>query len=275
MENSEELCRKAYILKNLDNLDTWIGDIVHRVIKWILESKISASTNSLPSSLFEKNKDISLEEALSRAKKMLKMTWEQSRSQAWRNSVKSNLNLFEHYYKYPLSNRELKPRLHKVIQSIKNLYAWGLVDSFSRLPKENFLRIDELDSFELEGVKIFAIQDFALHNEEYLLYDWKTGKPHDKDVLQLSCYALYAINKWKAQPKDIKIIPVYLTEEECSCSPIAPLDVESVAKYIRDSVEQMRSILSDVKNNKADATLCVKTENPRRCGNCRFKEICE
>ena len=108
----------------------------------------------------------------------------------------------------------------------------------------------------------------------YLLYDWKTGKRSDKDILQLSCYQLYAINKWKAPIDQIKVIPVYLAEEKICLEPIKALKIKEVEEYIQDSVDQMKSVLFSLSENKADIDHCPKTDLSWRCRNCKFQEIC-
>jgi len=194
----------------------------------------------------------------------------------WTKRVKTNLNLFEHYYKCEPSRGELALKLQKVTKSIKSIYGSGLIESFSHLPQESFLRIDELDNFNFEGIKVFAIPDFAVkHNNKYTLYDWKTGKPSEKDIFQLSCYALYAMHKWKIDAHQIVIIPVYLTENEVSFKPIIPIEVNKIKDYMIESIEEMRSTLSNVKENKADIELCPKTNNSWRCRRCKFQEICD
>jgi hypothetical protein len=257
---ADEFTRKAYILKNVRNIDAWVGDIVHQIIKWILENKIGG-------------KSIAFEEAAAKSKKMLMQTWEQSRAKLWIKSVKYNLNLFEHYYNREPTREELTPKLQKVINSIRNIYESKLLKSFSGLSKDNFLTIDELDSFDFEGIKLFAIPDFAVFKDGYLIYDWKTGKPSDKDVLQLSCYVLYAVYKWKAHPAQVKVIPAYLTQD-LTPTPVEAVGVDEVKGYIRDSIEEMKSILSNVEENRADIEKCPKTESVWRCKNCKFQEIC-
>ncbi|MCK4809441.1 MAG: PD-(D/E)XK nuclease family protein [Candidatus Omnitrophica bacterium] len=259
---ADEFIRKAYVLKNMRNIDAWIGDIVHQIIKWILENKISG-------------KDILAEEAFKKAKQMLTRTWEQSRAKIWMKNIKYNLNLFEHYYKRELTREELVLRLQKVTKSIRNIYNSGLLESFSGLPRESFLSIDELDSFNFEGVKSFAVPDFAVRDGAYTLYDWKTGKPSENDVLQLSCYVLYATRKWGVKTEEVRIVPVYLVREKVSLEPIKAVNVAEVKQYIRDSLKEMKSVLSDVAGNKADIASCPKTNNSWRCERCKFQEICE
>lgn len=266
-KDADSFSRKAYILKNIRNIDAWVGDIVHQIIKWILESV------SMKKGLARKA--ISLQEARGKAKQLLTKTWEQSRGKAWEDNVKNNLNLFEHYYGCELTREDLARRLEKVTKSINSFYNSGLIESVSRLEEDKFLRIDELDNFDFEGIKVFAIPDFALRNDNFVLYDWKTGKATDKDILQLSCYALYAVNKWKAEPDRIKIIPVYLTQERIPFKPIEALKIDGVKTYIRESIDAMKLILSDISKNKADINKCPKTDNTWRCRNCKFQEICQ
>ena len=268
--NANQFCRKAYILKNVRNVDAWIGDIVHQVIKWILESKIGDKA-----SLFKEGRDISHEQAVKTAKNLLTKTWEQSRSKKWQENVKKNLNLFEHYYNREPDREQLKTKLEKVANSIRNFYKSGLSEKFSKSSIENFLSIDQLDSFSFEGTKAFAIPDFALcEGKEYLLYDWKTGKKREKDILQLSCYSLYAMTKWGVAENQIKIIPAYLAQDEFLPLPVEAFPLEQVKDYIRQSIEGMRSILINIKSNKADINSCPKTDDLRRCQRCKFQEIC-
>ena len=267
--NADDLTKKTYLLKNIRNIDVWIGNVVHQIIKWILESRIQGSKD-----LFTNKSDISYQDAANKAKEILIKTWEQSRMQLWKENIKNNLNLFEHYYGPEPTRDELTSKLQKVTKSIKNFYNSGLLDYIANIPQENFLKIDELDTFEFEGVKVFAVPDFALLNENYLLYDWKTGKKNDRDILQLSCYALYALVKWSTESEKIRVIPVYLTQENLTLSPVDYIETDKVKEYIRNSLSQMKSILSNIEQNQANITLCPKTENLKRCQRCNFQEIC-
>ncbi|NQT28634.1 MAG: PD-(D/E)XK nuclease family protein [Candidatus Omnitrophica bacterium] len=267
---ANQICRKAYILKNMRSIDAWIGDIVHQVIKWILKSKAGDSAT-----IFKEGRDISHEEAVKTAKSLLTKTWEQSRNRRWEENIKQNLNLFEHYYNHEPSREQLKIKLEKVANSIRNFYKSGLLEKFSKMSNENFLSIDELDSFNFEGTKTFAIPDFAIRDgSEYLLYDWKTGKKNDKDIMQLSCYSLFATSKWQVSEDQIKVIPAYLAQDEFLPSPAEALSSEQTKDYIRRSIEEMKSVLLDTVSNKADINDFSKTDILWRCQRCKFREIC-
>ena len=265
----DDFTRKAYMLKNMRNIDIWIGDIIHQIIKWVLEGKTSTRDD-----LFKKDDVISYDDAAKKAKQLLMKTWEQSRSQAWKNNIKKNLNLFEHYYGPEPTRQELALKLQKVTKCLHNFYSSGLLDAVSKLPAESFLKIDEMDSFDFDGTRVFAVPDFAVLNGDYMLYDWKTGRRNDKDILQLSCYALYTLDKWEVNVGKVRIFPVYLSEEGLDISQVECIAPEKIKEYIRQSLEEMRLVLTDLKNNQADIDLCGKTTDTWRCQRCRFQEIC-
>jgi len=269
LKDADSFIRKAYILKNIRNIDAWIGDIVHQVIKWILENKINPKD-----SIFQNQKGLTCEEAIKKCKVIVRKTWEQSRSKLWESDPKNNLNLFDHYYSKELSREMLTKKLEKITISIRNFYSTGLLDVVSALPKENILTIDEIDSFDFGGVRVFAVPDFAIKDKGYVLFDWKTGKPSENDVLQLSCYVLYASQKWKIDSNQIRVIPVYLSSDEVSLKPILPKNTESIRDYIQKSIDSMRSLFSESSKSKVDISLCSKTENIWRCEYCKFQEIC-
>ena len=256
-----ELARKAYMLRSIQSIDAWIGDIVHEIIKWVLESRARAEL-------------ITYEQATLKAKGLLLKTWEQSRAKLWQDNPKHNLNLFEHYYNRDSSREVLGAKLEKVLTSLKNFYSCGLLESLQSLSKEDFLSVDELDTFDFQGVKVFAVPDFALRSNGYSLYDWKTGKPGENDLMQLSCYVLYAMAKWNASADAIKIIPVYLADTSVSLVPKAPKPLDEVRNYIQKGIEDMRACLSNEAENKADIVNFPRTEEAWRCRNCKFQEIC-
>jgi len=256
-----EITRKAYLLKNLQGIDAWIGDSVHKVIKWVLENKIAG-------------KVITGHQARDRIKMILIEGWAQSTDKKWQENVKKNLNLFEHYYKRELSRETLHLKIKKAVDCIDNFYGLGLLEQLTGLKADNFLAIDELDGFIMDGVKVFAVPDFAVKEDKYTLYDWKTGKPSDKDIFQLSFYILYAQSKWGAPVDSVQIIPVYLNDPQVTLKSVTPCNLEEVADYAKKSMAAMRAVLPDPAVNEASIDLCPKTTNLRRCDFCRFKEIC-
>ena len=91
------------------------------------------------------------------------------------------------------------------------------------------------------------------------------------------CLPLARKIKWYSftiSSSEIKIVPVYIAQEKITVDAFSGLDVEKVKQYITDSLSQMKKVLIDLKENKADIKLCPKTTDSWRCERCRFKEIC-
>ena len=262
--DGDEFAKQAYLLKNMKNLDMWAGEVTHQIIKWVLINKKNGIKNTY-------------DDASGRAKWLLTKGWQQSLNKEWQSNAKYNLNLFEHYYARELSQEVVNEKLKKkVYGSLKHLFNSGFLDELDGLQRENFLNIEDLDSFIFEGVKVYASPDFAFKNGSYNLYDWKTGRASDDDKLQLSCYALYTMNKWQISLENIKVIPVYLAEESPRFIPLEGVVIEDVKNHIRQSVDVMKSVLiSDVEANEIDIAKCPKTDTSWRCRNCFFQEICE
>mgnify|MGYP001168071259 FL=1 len=261
-KDANDFSKRAYLLKNIRTIDIWIGDIVHQVIKWLIE-EIKAS------------RDQSLDTALFHAKRTVKRTWEQSRSKSWEQNVKHNLNLLEHYYNCEPSKDELTEKLRKITKSLNFFYNSGFYDYLKGIKPEEIIAIDSLDKFTFEGVNVFAVPDLAVKREKILLYDWKTGKSSQNDAMQLSCYVLYGCSKWGADVDNFEITPVYLAKDDLEYSSVGVIPIEEVKTYIRDSLSDMRSLLISVEKNEIDPNKCEKTIDKYKCPRCKFKQICD
>ena len=190
-------------------------------------------------------------------------------------NVKQNLNLFEHYYNREPSREQLALKIEKAGNSLANFYKLKILELFCGVGLSEFLSVDDLDSFNLDGVRVYAVPDFAVKQERYTVFDWKTGKPSDKDIFQLSFYVLYAQYRWRAGYEDIDIVPVYLSSADCKLAPVKVIHPAEIKNYVTQSVKDMHSVLSDVAKNEADINLCPKTEFTNKCSWCRFQELCK
>ena len=260
---ADEINKTLYRLRNMKNLYMWAGEITHKVIKEILENK-------------KRKTDIFLDEANRRAENLIKSGWSQSLNKGWLKSPKYALNLFEHYYSRKITQEIIDKKLRKkVYGSLANFYRSGFLNRLSGVPSENYLTLESLDNFQLDQTTIYVVPDFAVKTEFFYLYDWKTGLPCDDDVLQLSAYALYAQAKWGIPLEKIKVVPVYLIQENISYAPVDKLDIKKVKSYIRDSIACMKSLLTDTGPNQACIDDFAKTDDLRKCNSCFFQEVCK
>ena len=160
--------------------------------------------------------------------------------------------------------------------SLKNFYDSDFLGYIDSLSPEQFLRIEEMDSFIFEGTKMYVIPDFAVSDVYVRLYDWKTGNPNRDDALQLACYALYAHTKWDVPFDEIQIFPVYLSTGIPGFTPWQEeINEDAIVAFLHKSIQQMHGVLSGgPQTNKIIYERCPQTENKRKCETCVFQEVC-
>jgi CRISPR/Cas system-associated exonuclease Cas4 (RecB family) len=254
---ADATCRKAYILKNVRNIDIWIGDIVHQLIKHVLTNR-------------KHGKDVSHEEARETAQKLLKRSYLQSSERQWESNIKHNLNLFEHYYDCLPPKEEFRTKMEKAARCIDAFYACGVLDGAD---EKSIVSVDEFDAFTHDGIKIWAIPDFVIkRGNKHVIYDWKTGKPSEKDMFQLSLYIGYAQEKWGIAPVDVEIIPVYLSRDDVALTPGTPTSLTDVYAFVNESYATMKALLKDPYTVDIDA--CPQTDDIHACRRCKYKELC-
>lgn len=257
-----DFTKKIYLLKQMKNLAMWRGEIVHSVIEWILKEKIEG-------------RKISYEMAREKARGLLRSGWIESKNREWISGPKNCVNLFEHYYNKSIPKTRTDEVKDKVYGCIKNFYNSEFLKRLESVSHENFLHIEDIESFKYKGLKIYVSPDFAMKDGNYYLFDWKTGNPSGNDDLQLSCYALFGISKWNVPLTTIKVIPVYLKEKNIKFEPLKNVDIEGVKNYIDESSKDMRNILRDSARNIAEISDFPKTEDTGRCSSCFFQEVCK
>ncbi|MCD6134526.1 MAG: PD-(D/E)XK nuclease family protein [Candidatus Omnitrophica bacterium] len=261
--NASLLSRKAYLFKNMKNLDLWAGDVSHQIIEWVIRGK-------------KQHTSISLSAALAKAEKIFYQGIEQSANQMWRYNIKGSLNLFEHYYENKSLNDLGKEKFEeKIAKSIKRFYDLGILEKLEDAEGEDYLSLEELRSFYYSGVKIYIKIDFAIKRDGLVyLYDWKTGRESYQDRLQLQAYAFYAQKSWGVEYSAIRLYPVYLTQDDFSLKAIANISPQELTDYIDKSLKAMKERLVDVDNNQAVIDNFVPQRQQYRCRHCFFKELC-
>ncbi len=107
--------------------------------------------------------------------------------------------LFEHEYEVSISDVDWKKTADKVEQCLRNFYASETFRMLKEIPQQMWLEVENFSSFNLNNSKIWAVLDCSFRTEDggVTIIDWKTGRSMSDDVsMQLSCYAMYAMEKW-------------------------------------------------------------------------------
>jgi len=265
--NSPERTRKLYILKNLQTLEIWGGSIVHGTIAEALRRYARSHT------------PIRAGELQARARGKLRQGWVEAVNGEWRVSPKKT-NLFGLYYgdgkKLP---RERTDGIRERIYSCLAAFAESTVlREILAVPYMSWRPVDQLDSFVLDGLKVWCAIDFAYTDPAGILriLDWKTGSERTEELqLQLACYAYFAQEKWFAPVENVRTAGVYLRDAaRVSEHTITPGILVDARETILDSAARMRELLVDVAGNRAREEDFPFCESERTCRRCNFQEVC-
>lgn len=238
LDNAPERTRQIYILKNLKNRYIWAGEKVHECIQ--------RSLNNIRRGI----KVLSIDEIVSVTLDQMRAKFRSSRSKNYLKNPKT-CALFEHEYGMELTDEQWKETANNVETCLRNFYASDIYDGLKSHPKGEWLGVEEFSSFHLDGIKINLAIDCAIREgHDILLYDWKTGKSIPEDLsIQLSCYALYAMEKWHVSPQSLRIIEYNLSFKKATEFSVTHGEVDNIKGYITGSIKDMQSLLRDAENN--------------------------
>lgn len=259
--------RLAYVYKNLKNRWAWKGETVHHVIEDVLKA-------------MKAGRVVPFDEALECLTGTMRKNFRASKAKKYFEDPKRNLGLFEHEYEKSVTDDAWRKIHDESATCLKNFYESPFYAELVSDDKASWLVIEDLEDFEVNGVKVYVKLDFARKKKGRIeIIDWKTGKSQEADTsVQMGCYALYAMKKWGVPLADIRAYIVNLMATPPM--PVEqPLTEESLAKtraFMAQSISGMQALLEDPKRNTPKpAKFFLYTENTQFCGNCNFYKICE
>ena len=186
--------------------------------------------------------------------------------------------LFEHEYETTVSNDEWKRVADSMELCLRNFYTSETFGMLKELPQQMWLEVEGYSSFHLNNTKIWAVLDCSFRTEDggITIIDWKTGRSMSEDIsMQLSCYAIYAMEKWGVDPEKVKLIEYNLLANTGVEFNVTGAEIESTKTYIAGSNADMHSLLVDAGENlpkEEDSFLKVEGERIRVV--CNFKKVC-
>ena len=264
LENAPERTRRIYILKNLKNRSIWAGEKVHECIQRSLNN-IRRGIKVLP-----------VDEIVSITIDQMRSEYRSSKSKTYLKNPKT-CALFEHEYEMEVTDDQWKETATHVETCLRNFYASDIYDGLRSHRRDGWLEVEEFSSFRLDRVKINLAIDCAIREGEHIMiYDWKTGKSLSEDLsVQLSCYALYAMERWHVAPESITIIEYNLASNKANDFLVTQGQVEDIKGYMRGSVKDMLSLLSDVgKNVPVEEEQFSRVDDEQVSLRCNFRKVC-
>ena len=264
-KDAEGLSQKLYMLNKMTSLPMLAGSIVHDEVERTLKT-LRYGRNA------DQNK------SRDNVIKNFKQSWNQSKNKEWKDSPKWKTNLFEHYYDQKPSDENLLDLRDLMLDSIDGFFASDSYRFIQTMSDSQWLAIEDLDSFDMHGAKLWVKLDFAIrHGERVYIYDWKTGRVVKENEVQLAVYAIYAQQKWNVDLKLIRLFDVYLNQQ--LPVKVKPTDrlISSSIDFIKASIDEMKDLLVDKENNQTEIEFFPVVSEDRDnypCSYCSFQTVC-
>lgn len=261
--------RELYLLKKLGNRFSWAGNIVHDAIKDVLLD-VRAGRSVDPA------------QVEARAHRLMRADFRHSRLKDYRTQKyrKAFTGLVEHEYDEPVPADAWKQNWETVQSALAWFFRSRWLPLARSLKAAQWLEVDagfEYSSFVMDGVKVFAIPDFAFVDEDgaAVVVDWKTGRARDGYDIQVLGYALYLSQRYRLPVERVKAALVYLNEGLEQEVQVDLLAVDSFKQHFARSVAAMRAVLEDpTGNTPKDEVAFPMTENREHCTRCVFRRTC-
>ncbi|MBU8899502.1 hypothetical protein DRW03_26405 [Corallococcus sp. H22C18031201] len=261
--------RELYVLKKLANRFTWAGSVVHETLKDVLLD-------------WRAGRAVDPAAVEARARKLMQDDFRHSRGKAyWTQKYRKQFTgLVEHEYAEPVTDETWKQNF----ETVRSALSWFFASRWPRISQAlkpaQWLEVDagyDFAHFSLDGLKVFAIPDFAYVDDDGapVVVDWKTGKYRDGYEEQVLGYALYVAQRYRFPVEKVRASLVYLNEGVEKDVTVDPAALDSFREHFATSVASMRALLKDpATNTPKDAEAFVPTEDLNACARCVFRRPC-
>ena len=257
--------RALYVLKKLQTRQQWMGATVHNCLRWVLTQ------------LREKGAPPSEEAALHALGRRMHLDFQRSGEGLYWDNPKDMCGLMEHEYDdLEVPDDKWSALFEKALAAITVFYQSDVLAELRTRTGDDWLDIEKLASFEVDGTKVWVQLDCAYRADgEIRVIDWKTGKSNaDATRDQLALYTWYASRHWHAEPAAIEAAEFNLGTGERVAHRFAAPDFAPLQDRILSSAAAMRALLDDPAQNRATEEKFALSENEKACRKCPFRRVC-
>ena len=255
--------REIYVLKQLKNRSTWVGQVVHDCIARSLQNL----SRGVPV--------LGLDEILSITRNLMRRDYRDSKSGRYRQNPKQYCGLFEHEYDIPVTDEEWKAAADAAAGYLKTFYDSEHFAAFQKAEPTSFLEIERFSSIYVDTSEIRIKLDCATRESAgIVVWDWKTGKKEaDPGLsLQMGCYALYARDRYRVSLDSVITRRFDLYRGVIHEHRLTEASLDEILSYVRGSIADMTA-LADA-DNKTEEERFSKVERREVCRHCSFLKVC-
>lgn len=269
LRDADEESRRAYVLKHLTSLPLIHGSAVHEVFR----QGVIAVRNRQPR--------ITGERGLQHVRDELNRACLSSHYiDAFASAPRAHVMLRDVWYHGARNTSQDEKIREKMRTCVSNLVGHEIWDELEACGPEGIILVDQMASFDHDGLTIFASPDVVYRPKPHHLVigDVKTGDDKDS-VLQLSLYALYLV-----RGLGLEFVPgawmgrvINVQSGEDTWVDISSEMLTAAEERIRQSVFAMRSYLADPSTNAPkdkDVFPLAAPAKRGQCQSCVYQGVC-
>ncbi len=246
---------RATQLKKFKNRYLWTGSFLHEAIGDLL-------------------KRLRQGEALPDAEKFVDEQKNKMRDQfrVSREGSQADVRLYEHEYRVSLGPDVWKNHWMNVETALRWFLAskWGA--RLSQLGPESWKAVDEILSFDVNGIKAYVKIDCAIEMDgRFFLIDWKTKTPDATSEPALLVAALYAHEVWGAEMENIQAMAVSLTDGQTFHAHVDEDALMNVHLRIEEETQRLEEAKAALPR---DLFSISAPDDTSRCRRCNFEKLC-
>lgn len=255
--------RTLYVLKQLQSRQQWAGKLIHEAAEFALKA-------------LRERRRLRGEEFIEDTLRRMRRQWKESRRRLYWEHPKLPA-LFEHEYAVAVREEQWGELRDHVVRCLTNLFGLPLYQELSALTLDRWQTIEEMATWEFEGVPVYAAPDFAYwaENGALVVGDWKSGRANrNGNALQLVLYGLYAEAKWGVSLDRQRLLEVRLAEPLVRAVDVGAEAVQSARAYLSHSIRAMLDRLREIGTNTAVIDDFPRSDALGVCRWCNFRRPC-
>lgn len=267
LQKASSVSKHAYRLKKMVSTDILLGNSVHKQIQQVIGHVQSEEKIQSESHLVE-NIRADLNTAY--------VDSIQRRAQWFEKPSKYSM-LQEIYYDGSLTKEKIHDIQERTRLSVNHFVSSRTFNVISHNQKVKIVDAERFRAMKVDGINIFAVLDLVYQDENgrYVIVDWKTGKERPDDFYQVVLYVWFLHEKLNIDLSDIEAKIEYLQIGKQKSIQVKQIDIDNMLNTFRMSMELMCGYIDDIKQNKPFGfEVFPKTQNPRTCSSCNYRELC-
>lgn len=265
--------REAFLLKQLQSLPAWQGNLVHKgiqkyVVPWL-------ANGSLP------DRDDVIRQTLAMADRQIAFSSScqyrvdgQSKSSAG----DSYCALFEHEYGIGITSERLQEVRETVSRCLRNLFDQR--DFLDQLTHNSGHRPEWLADFKVAGTRVVVQLDLLCFQggQMPVIIDWKVGRAESSDYShQVMTYVLSLLRSpiyQNAQAESVSVYEVNLLTNQIKPHIVTESKIMETENFIFQSIEEMKALAGDAKFESQHIEDYELAGSWMTCMYCNFRKLC-